>query len=101
MGSGSWPGICGALRRATTARRGVPRSSDNAHETANAVDHVDDRGDVSRGATAGALIGGAGGLLAGLGLLAIPGLGPVVAAGWLLAAATGADIGAAGGASTG
>lgn len=71
------------------------------HETAHAVGHADDRGDVSRGATTGALVGGAGGLLAGLGLLAIPGLGPVVAAGWLLATATGAGIGAAGGAATG
>ncbi|QYE33741.1 hypothetical protein KZX46_12885 [Polymorphobacter sp. PAMC 29334] len=71
------------------------------HETATAVAHADDTGDVSRGATTGALLGGAGGLLAGLGLLAIPGLGPVVAAGWLLATATGAGIGAAGGAATG
>lgn len=71
------------------------------HETAHAVGHADDRGDVSRGATTGALVGGAGGLLAGLGLLAIPGLGPVVAAGWLLATAAGAGIGAAGGAATG
>jgi len=71
------------------------------HETARAVGHANDRGDVSRGATTGALVGGAGGLLAGLGLLAIPGLGPVVAAGWLLATATGAGIGAAGGAATG
>jgi hypothetical protein len=35
------------------------------------------------GATIGAAAGGGAGLLAGLGLLAIPGLGPVVAAGWL------------------
>ena len=41
---------------------------------------VDDRGDVSRGVSTGAALGGAGGLLAGLGLLAIPGLGPIVAA---------------------
>jgi hypothetical protein len=34
-------------------------------------------------------------LLAGLGLLAIPGLGPVVAAGWLAATAVGAAAGAA------
>ena len=70
-------------------------------ETAHAVGHADDDGDVSRGATTGALLGGAGGLLAGLGLLAIPGLGPVVAAGWLLSTVTGAGIGAAGGAATG
>jgi hypothetical protein len=60
-----------------------------------------DHGDVERGASTGALIGGAGGLLAGLGLLAIPGLGPIVAAGWLAATAAGAGIGAAGGAATG
>ena len=35
------------------------------------------------------------GLLAGLGLLAIPGVGPVVAAGWLVATLTGAGVGAA------
>jgi hypothetical protein len=51
-----------------------------------------------KGAAIGAGFGGFGGLLAGLGLLAIPGLGPVVAAGWLAAAAAGAmAAGAAGG----
>lgn len=51
-----------------------------------------------KGAAVGAGFGGFGGLLAGLGLLAIPGLGPVVAAGWLAAAAAGAAaVGAAGG----
>jgi hypothetical protein len=49
------------------------------------------------GATLGTLIGGGAGLLAGLGLLAIPGLGPVVAAGWLISTLTGAGIGAAAG----
>jgi hypothetical protein len=52
-----------------------------------------------KGAAIGAGFGGVGGLLAGLGLLAVPGLGPVVAAGWLAAAITGAlAAGAAGGA---
>lgn len=51
-----------------------------------------------KGAAVGAGFGGVGGLLAGLGLLAIPGLGPIVAAGWLAAAAAGAcAVGAAGG----
>ena len=49
------------------------------------------------GASLGTVLGGGAGLLAGLGLLAIPGIGPVVAAGWLVAAATGAGIGAAAG----
>ena len=49
------------------------------------------------GATAGTVLGGGAGLLAGLGMLAIPGVGPVVAAGWLIATLTGAGVGAAAG----
>jgi hypothetical protein len=49
------------------------------------------------GATLGTALGGGLGLLAGIGSLAIPGVGPVVAAGWLVATLTGAGIGAAGG----
>ncbi|RVU17397.1 hypothetical protein [Methylobacterium oryzihabitans] len=49
------------------------------------------------GATIGTVLGGGAGLLTGLGLLAIPGVGPVVAAGWLVATATGAGLGAAAG----
>lgn len=49
------------------------------------------------GATLGTVVGGAAGLLTGLGLIAIPGVGPVVAAGWLVATLTGAGIGAAAG----
>ncbi len=59
-------------------------------------DGVDDRAEgAGKGAGIGAGIGGTAGLLAGLGLLAIPGLGPVVAAGWLAATAAGAAAGAA------
>src|SRR6187200_3777871 len=59
-------------------------------------DGTDDRAEAAgTGAGIGAGIGGAAGLLAGLGLLAIPGLGPVVAAGWLAATAVGAAAGAA------
>jgi uncharacterized protein YqgC (DUF456 family) len=50
--------------------------------------------DAGKGAGIGAAIGGVGGLLTGLGLLAIPGVGPVVAAGWLVATAAGAATGA-------
>ena len=53
------------------------------------------------GAGLGALAGGAGGLLTGLGLLAIPGVGPVVAAGWLAATAVGAAAGAVAGGAVG
>src|SRR5215831_1885371 len=45
------------------------------------------------GAGIGAVLGGAAGLLAGLGLIAIPGIGPVVAAGWLVATGAGAVAG--------
>ena len=57
-------------------------------------DGVDDRAEgAGTGAGIGATVGGAAGLLAGLGLLAIPGVGPVVAAGWLVATAAGAAAG--------
>jgi uncharacterized membrane protein len=49
------------------------------------------------GALLGTAVGGGVGLLAGIGALAIPGVGPVVAAGWLVATLTGAGIGAASG----
>lgn len=53
------------------------------------------------GAGLGAAVGGAGGLLTGLGLMAIPGVGPVVAAGWLAATAAGAAAGAVAGGAVG
>lgn len=53
------------------------------------------------GGEIGAGLGAAGGLLAGLGIVAIPGLGAVFAAGWLLATAVGAVAGAGVGAAAG
>jgi len=47
------------------------------------------------GATTGGVVGGTLGLLAGIGALAIPGVGPLIAAGPLLAALSGAAAGAA------
>jgi hypothetical protein len=91
-------------------RLGVPRDDlsimanerDHAHPADKAgVDDVHDHDDVARGASTGAVLGGAGGLFAGLGLLAIPGLGPIVAAGWLASTAFGAGLGLLGGAVTG
>ncbi len=49
------------------------------------------------GATAGGVIGGALGLLAGIGALAIPGLGPFIAAGPIMGALAGGGAGAAAG----
>jgi hypothetical protein len=52
------------------------------------LDGVDDRREsADAGAAIGGTVGGIAGLLAGLGMLAIPGLGPVVAAGWLVSTA--------------
>lgn len=45
------------------------------------------------GATAGGILGGSLGLLAGIGSLAIPGLGPFIAAGPIMAALSGSAIG--------
>lgn len=53
------------------------------------------------GATTGAVLGGTVGWLAGIGALAIPGLGPLIAAGPILGALTGAAIGGTAGGITG
>jgi hypothetical protein len=60
------------------------------------LDGRDDRAEAAgAGAGIGATVGGAAGLLAGLGIMAIPGVGPVVAAGWLVATLAGAAAGGA------
>jgi hypothetical protein len=47
------------------------------------------------GASVGAAVGGVGGLLAGLGSFSLPGIGPVVGAGWLATTLIGAAAGGA------
>ena len=54
-----------------------------------------DMSNTTTGATAGAVIGGGGGLLAALGLIAIPGIGPLVATGVLATTLVGAAGGSA------
>jgi hypothetical protein len=49
------------------------------------------------GAATGGVLGGVTGLLAGIGLLAIPGVGPILAAGPIVATLTGAVVGAGAG----
>lgn len=85
---------------------GVP--SDDISIVTNKADRVEVEGQGSyaeegagTGAGIGAVAGGAGGLLAGLGMMAIPGVGPVVAAGWLAATAVGAVAGAVAGGAVG
>ena len=76
------------------------KSSRGAKPVTGTVDRDrDGRDDRVEGAEAGAGIGGVAGgiigLLTGLGLMAIPGVGPVVAAGWLASTAAGAAAGGA------
>jgi len=60
------------------------------------LDGKDDRAEAAgAGAGLGAAAGGTVGALTGLGLMAIPGVGPVVAAGWLVSTIAGAVAGAA------
>ena len=54
-------------------------------------------GDVATGAVAGGVIGGTAGLIAGLAGLAVPGVGPLVAAGPIAAALAGVGVGAVAG----
>jgi hypothetical protein len=56
---------------------------------------VDDGDTIAGGAATGAVVGGLGGLLLGLGALAIPGIGPVIAAGPIVSTLVGAGVGAA------
>ena len=74
--------------------------------TAGDADRDADSSDAASGAGTGAgigtVLGGGAGLLTGLGVMAIPGVGPIVAAGWLAATLAGAAAGAmAGGAAGG
>lgn len=83
--------------RAVTAleRAGIPHS-DISVMASNAEGWYDRDQEISNtraGVDIGAAIGGALGLLAGVGLLAIPGLGPVVAAGWAASTLAGAAAG--------
>jgi hypothetical protein len=87
----------------------VTNNRDNQYAAAPSAPNTAERTDAESraasgagtGATTGAVLGGGAGLLAGLGMLAIPGVGPVVAAGWLVATLAGAGAGAAVGAAAG
>ncbi len=83
----------------------IASNADNWHDGLRRDSDGDGESDAAegagKGATTGGLIGGGAGLMAGLGMLAIPGLGPVVAAGWLVSTAVGAAIGAVAGGATG
>ena len=78
----------------------VANNADNRYITAETTASKAGAG-AGTGASIGTLIGGGAGLLAGLGVLAIPGVGPVVAAGWLVSTLVGAAAGAGVGAASG
>src|SRR5436309_7131037 len=71
-------------------------TKDFAHEKATKAPEG-----TATGAGTGAVIGGTLGWLAGIGLLAIPGVGPLIAAGPIVAALTGVGVGGALGGITG
>ena len=72
-----------------------PHHEGTTTDTGVAADHA--ATGAGTGASLGTILGGGAGLLAGIGALAIPGVGPVVAAGWLVATLTGAGVGAGAG----
>lgn len=89
----------GALESAGVPSKDISLVSNNADKRHGEQSNAGE--DAGKGAGIGAVVGGAGGLLTGLGLMAIPGVGPVVAAGWLAATAAGAVAGAVAGGAAG
>ncbi len=75
----------------------IANNNDGRHDVPADAATADAGSGAGAGATIGTVLGGGAGLLAGLGMLAIPGVGPVVAAGWLIATAVGAGVGAGAG----
>lgn len=109
MTSRTVTGLFDSYEDAAQAIRDLEASGVGEGDLALVVNNVDERyvipddGRARRGSAAGTgasigtVLGGGAGLLAGLGMLTIPGIGPVAAAGWLAATAAGAAAGAAAG----
>ena len=107
-GAGTMPGMATgtpAEARATTMREGYPPATpadaiteDGAGLTDPAAGRrADDASHAAAGAVTGGVIGGAAGLAASLMGLAIPGIGPIIAAGPIVSLLTGAGVGAVAG----
>ena len=82
--------------------RSLPMENADMENSGDLIDRDrdgrDDRGQmVNKSAGIGAALGGAAGLLAGLGAFALPGIGTVIAAGWLASALAGVVAGGAAG----
>jgi hypothetical protein len=75
---------------------GIPWSKISMIASKKSRDAIEDT-ITETGAGVGAVVGGGAGFLAALGLLASPGLGPIVTAGWLVPTAAGALGGVTGG----
>jgi uncharacterized protein (TIGR02271 family) len=79
------------------ARQDAGSSGETRTRTASASEDDGGMSGTAGGAATGAVVGGAAGLIASLTSLAIPGFGPILAAGPIIATLTGAGIGAAAG----
>jgi hypothetical protein len=75
----------------------VANENARGRDTTVETQRTEPRSNAGTGAGAGAVAGGIVGILTGLGLMAIPGIGPLVAAGWLATTLAGAGVGAAAG----
>ena len=81
---------------AVTRLEAAGLSSEDITILSNSPDKIES--DAARGAEVGGAVGGGAGLMAGLAALPIPGVGPVLAAGWIFGTlAVGATAGAAAG----
>jgi hypothetical protein len=89
------------LETAGIPARDISLVANDVDGTRKSIATTDAGAGAGTGAAIGGVAGGAAGVLAGLGMLAIPGVGPVVAAGWLIATAVGAVAGGAAGAAVG
>ena len=109
-GTGTMPGMGPDTARhidaTTTGEHYTPTAADNAltEDGAGLTDRVrdrdggvDDASGAAAGAVTGGVVGGAAGLAASLMGLAIPGIGPIIAAGPIVSLLTGAGVGAVAG----
>ena len=85
----------------SAARTPVGVTDTRDHKDIGTVKNTKAPEGAAAGASTGAVIGGTLGLLAGIGLLAIPGVGPLIAAGPIMASLAGLGIGGAVGGFTG
>ncbi|HLX26995.1 MAG TPA: hypothetical protein VKV24_00710 [Casimicrobiaceae bacterium] len=109
-GTGTMPGMGEPLRvapdapvRTTTSEHYMRGAADNALTedggglVADENQRVDDASGAAAGAITGGVVGGAAGLAASLAGLAVPGIGPIIAAGPIVSLLTGAGVGAVAG----